>query len=164
MLPGTSIPTEQKLLSKIVQIPFAGCWIWMGSTDRDGYGRMVGSSHGVHWFEFAHRASYRTFVGPIPLGKHICHHCDTPCCINPHHLYVGDPATNSADMKNRGRGRTGDVSGENNGMFGRVGALNPMFGKKHTEATKEKIRMTKLAKRALRDEADTRAEFLMLAK
>lgn len=139
----TSIPMERKL-DKIERIPFSGCWFWMGSTDKDGYGRMIGSTNGIRWFQFAHRASYEFHVGPIPQDMHVCHHCDIPCCINPYHLYIGNPATNGNDKKVRGRARTGDQSGEKNGMFGRVGPLNPMYGKKHTEETKLKMSLAKL--------------------
>jgi hypothetical protein len=53
----------------------------------------------------AHRVAYELAVGPIPEGKHICHTCDTPACVNPKHLYVGDPATNGRDRAARGRSR-----------------------------------------------------------
>ena len=117
----------------------SGCWEWFGSVDKDGYGRMRGTAYGVAWSKKAHRASYEEFVGPIPEGLHILHHCDNPCCINPEHLYAGTPADNGRDKSIRGRVKTTPKFGKDNPMYGRTGALNPFFGKKHTEETKRKI-------------------------
>ena len=131
-------PMEGRL-DKITRIPFSGCWAWLGATDRDGYGRMVGSTNGVREFQFAHRASYEFHVGSIPFGKHVLHDCDVPSCINPAHLHLGDPVLNGFEKKIRGRAKTGDQHGEKNGMHGRIGPLNPFFGKCHTDETKAKI-------------------------
>lgn len=139
VLPGTSLPMEYKLLSKVEKVPFSGCWLWTGAVDRDGYGRMSGASHGVNWFKFAHRASYEHYNGPIPEDKQVLHTCDIPCCINPYHLYLGDPARNGLDKKERGRAKGMSRPGPLNPMYGRTGQLNPFYGKKHTEETKRKI-------------------------
>jgi hypothetical protein len=147
MLPGTSKPMAEKLLGKVERIPFSTCWFWTGSLDIYGYGRLRGTVNNVPWFKFAHRASYEHFVGPIPEGKDILHHCDNPCCINPEHLYPGDPAQNGIDKKLRGRARTTPHPGVLNGMFGRTGASNPMFGKVHSPEVRAKISATKLNNR-----------------
>lgn len=76
------------------------CWIWAGPKTRDGYGVMSigrGKQHRVH------RVSYEHFCGPIPVGKLVCHHCDTPLCFNPEHLFLGSPRDNTADMHRKGR-------------------------------------------------------------
>lgn len=127
-------------LSHYIPVPFSGCWIWLGSVDRDGYGRLNGSNLGKRQFQFAHRASYELHVSAIPTDMMVLHHCDLPCCINPAHLYLGTPVENGRDKKVRGRARTTPQIGAANGMFGRTGASNPFYGKEHTEETKAKLR------------------------
>lgn len=53
--------------------------------------------------EGAHRVSWRAFVGPIPDGFDVLHHCDVRCCTNPEHLYVGTHQQNMDDKARRGR-------------------------------------------------------------
>ena len=75
------------------------CWLWTGALDNHGRGRVWrnGKLH-IH-----HRAVWLILRGELPGGVSLCHHCDNPQCANPAHLYVGDQATNVADMVSRGR-------------------------------------------------------------
>ena len=138
MISGSSKPMCEKLKKYTVD-PIKNCWLWTGSLDKDGYGRIRGSSSGKVWVQRAPRASYEFYIGCIPYGLHILHRCDVPACINPEHLYTGTPAQNGLDKKLRGRARTTPQPGILNGMYGRSGSLNPFYGKKHTEETKAKI-------------------------
>ena len=66
-----------------------GCWLWQGSLDRDGYGRISvrpESGTGASLRKAAHRVSYEAFVGPIPDGMTIDHTCRTRACVNPAHF------------------------------------------------------------------------------
>lgn len=90
-----------RILDNVEIIPEAGCWIWTGATDPQGYGQMA-TSFGRAPAK-AHRESYEFFVGAIPEGMILRHKCDVPCCINPHHLEPGTYKDNSADMVKRGR-------------------------------------------------------------
>ena len=88
-----------------VDVPIAGCRIWTGATNEHGYGIL---SAGKHRRVKAHRAAWELANGPIPEGvsrqdKCILHRCDTPGCINPHHLYLGSQAQNMRDVAEKAR-------------------------------------------------------------
>ena len=75
------------------------CWIWTGSSTKDGYGVLtIGRKQ-----HRAHRVAYQEFVGDIPAGNVVCHRCDTPLCIRPEHLFIGSPKDNTQDMLAKGR-------------------------------------------------------------
>src|SRR5262245_2091017 len=57
-----------------------GCWLWTGAVDKDGYGKCLTA-------EKAHRFSWKLHYGPIADGLMVCHHCDTPPCVRPDHLF-----------------------------------------------------------------------------
>lgn len=80
-------------------VPETGCHIWLGLKNDGGYGRVrvLGQYVG------AHRISYMLHCGPVPAGLHVCHTCDTPSCVNPDHLFIGDASDNSDDMVSKGR-------------------------------------------------------------
>jgi len=80
--------------------PNSGCWIWLGSLSRNGYG----------WFYYpprnmvrAHIAAWELYRGPRN-GFHVLHNCDNPTCVNPEHLYLGTVQDNMNDRERRGRG------------------------------------------------------------
>lgn len=85
--------------------PDTGCWVWAMSLGGAGYGQF--SLAGVRGL-YAHREMYRSQVGPIPPGMHVCHSCDNPRCVNPDHLWLGTPADNMRDKKEKGRAARGE--------------------------------------------------------
>lgn len=79
------------------------CWLWIGSTDGDGYG-VIGANGKV---VKVHRLSYEIHFGEIPNGVDILHECDVRNCVKPKHLFQGNNAINVADRVAKGRSATG---------------------------------------------------------
>jgi hypothetical protein len=82
-----------------VQKDVDGCWIWQGAKHFRGYGACAQTYGDCR----AHRVSWLLTNGPIPKGQGVLHKCDTPLCVNPEHLYLGDQKQNHADRVARGR-------------------------------------------------------------
>lgn len=78
-----------------------GCWLWLAALNLTGYGVFnLGTGKGN---ALAHRYAYELTHGPIPDGLFVCHHCDTPTCCNPAHLFLGTNSDNMQDASRKGR-------------------------------------------------------------
>ena len=75
------------------------CWLWTGAKLRTGYGSIRIDHKALR----AHRVAYELSVAPIPEGVLILHSCDTPLCVNPAHLRLGDKRENTQDAIDRGQ-------------------------------------------------------------
>lgn len=79
-----------------------GCWLWTGAKNQDGYGifrirRSLVRAHRLAW-KLAHGRSPRD-------DRAVLHHCDTPACVRPSHLWIGTVADNNRDAARKGRNR-----------------------------------------------------------
>jgi hypothetical protein len=88
-----------RFLSKIEKVTESGCWIWTGTVDKNGYGHVLINYKTLK----AHRLSWLIHNGEIPAGQLVCHRCDVPGCVNPHHLFVGTQSDNMQDMHRKKR-------------------------------------------------------------
>jgi len=92
----------ERFAARYIPEPNTGCWLWLGWTDADGYGGF--KIDGVTLK--AHRVSWMLARGEMPKLQ-VLHRCDTPGCVNPDHLFLGDNDTNIADKIRKGRHRNG---------------------------------------------------------
>lgn len=83
----------KRMIRERVKVTDAGCWVWQGAVQTQGYG--LRSYRGKYWR--THRLAYYLWKGDIPKGMDVCHTCDVRLCINPDHLWVGTRSENMLD-------------------------------------------------------------------
>ena len=91
--------TTERLEEKTEKVTESGCWLWLGSPGRHGYGEIRINNK----IELAHRLSWKLFNGDIPRGMQACHRCDVRSCVNPSHLFLGTNMDNILDSMKKGR-------------------------------------------------------------
>lgn len=92
-----------RIMEHAMPEPNSGCWLWLGSIERKGYGHLRFNGRTV----YAHRLSLATFKS-LAAGLNALHTCDVPCCVNPDHLYAGTAYENRLDAVCRNRVPTGE--------------------------------------------------------
>jgi len=96
-----------------------GCLIWQGSIS----GR-YGSVSINNKKRYVHRLVLENRLGRgLRKGERACHTCDTPLCFEDSHIFLGTPATNSADMVSKQRQAHGERNGRRKLTTKQVDAL-----------------------------------------
>ena len=109
------IPYSEKrrrfLLSNYKENPTTGCWEWTKAKSPAGYGIMSFMCQRA----YTHRVAYCLLKDPTFLvfqegrnkedSVHVCHSCDNPGCINPEHLWIGNPQDNMKDRDEKKKER-----------------------------------------------------------
>lgn len=111
----TKTPYSEKrrkyLLNNYKENKETGCWEWTRCKYPSGYGAMSFMCKRA----YVHRVAYCLLKDPTFLvfqeGRnkedsiHVCHSCDNPSCINPEHLWIGNPQENMKDRDSKQRGK-----------------------------------------------------------
>ena len=83
---------SESFWARVSPEPNSGCWLWTGSWNSAGYGRVkLAGRDNLR----AHRITYTTLVGPVPPGLELDHLCRVRCCCNPAHL---EPVTHRENL------------------------------------------------------------------
>lgn len=86
-----------------------GCWPWLGSWDRDCYGKFRISENGKKIDIRAHVYSWQLHTGrPVISIMVVMHKCDHPYCVNPTHLSLGTTQDNTKDRDEKDRQAKGE--------------------------------------------------------
>lgn len=104
---GHGLTLKECLLARRKIDSATGCWMWDGQRLPSGYGLYCYKKRP----QMVHRLSYQAFVGPVPRGMFVCHHCDRPSCFRPECLFLGTRRDNTDDMLNKERQARGERQG-----------------------------------------------------
>ena len=100
---------KEKIRGNVKVDERTGCWLWQKYVMKNGYGQACWPKGKV---DYAHRASWTAFNGPIPDGLWVLHKCDNPKCVNPDHLFLGTHSDNMKDCVTKGRFKSNIMIGE----------------------------------------------------
>ena len=75
----------QRFIDKVLVDEDTGCWLWIASQTRFGYGR-IGRGGRTEGWTTAHRFAWEKVIGPTTPGLEFDHLCRRPPCCNPVHI------------------------------------------------------------------------------
>lgn len=84
------------------------CWPWTGALRLSVGVKGLEDARGVIGVNgkqlLAHRVAYALYYDVVPGPKTVvCHTCDNPRCVNPHHLMLSSQKANQVDAGKKGR-------------------------------------------------------------
>lgn len=85
------LTVSERFEASYIPEPNSGCWLWLTSATRHGYGEFW---DGIR-VRRAHRWAYEHFIAPVPAELVLDHKCRVPCCVNPAHL---EPVTQRVNV------------------------------------------------------------------
>lgn len=94
------VPILDRLWRRTVIDDATECWLYAGSLDKNGYGR-IRLPHPSRSYDWVHRVSAKLFLGyksgnrRIQINHEDC--CPNRNCWNPRHIYVGTQSENTWD-------------------------------------------------------------------
>lgn len=112
------------------------CWLWIGATDKNGYGQFSITLPRQNGKEIqkhvrAHRLAHLLSGGILLPGESVLHSCDVPACCKPCHLHPGDQLLNRRECVNRERQAIGSTHGLS--KLTEEHAMQIIFLRDHTE-------------------------------
>lgn len=123
--------TNERFWSKVNRNSSKGCWPWMASLTRSGYGNFWLDDRLVN----ASRVAWIMARGRIPNGIIVCHTCDNRRCCRPDHLSLGTHGDNARDRELKGR--SSHATGDRHGTHTRPESLNRGQAHKHAKLTRD---------------------------
>lgn len=111
-----AIPSSEVLKARLLRRrkidERTGCWLWIGSKRSH---KLPAFRYGEIRFDdrlwLVHRVAAHVFKGfALTSKRHVLHHCDTPLCFNPKHLFDGTHRDNMDDKVAKRRQMFGERS------------------------------------------------------
>jgi hypothetical protein len=109
--PEKIVPIDvwRRIEEKFIPEPNSGCWLWLGACHNQGYAFLKLRSYTI---VRVHRYLFCICSGIILEPEDfVCHSCDTECCINPNHMFLGNAKLNNADKQRKMRHNFGERNG-----------------------------------------------------
>lgn len=82
------------------------CMLWDRRKNNRGYGTLIVPGMLPLGPKLVHRMAYEAIHGELESSELVLHHCDTPLCFRPEHLFIGTHQDNIDDMWAKNRQQT----------------------------------------------------------